>query len=51
MGCPVPVHCRYCGEALDVFEPFERRFCSEECEADAAAEAAVERAFEERIGR
>ncbi len=33
MGCPVPVHCRQCGDALDVYEPPESRFCSEECES------------------
>jgi hypothetical protein len=33
MGCPVPVHCRQCNEALDVYEPLCRRFCSEECAA------------------
>lgn len=34
MGCPVPVHCRHCNEPLDVYLPFEERFCSEDC-ADA----------------
>lgn len=33
MGCPTPVHCRHCGEVLDVYEPACRRFCSEECAA------------------
>jgi predicted nucleic acid-binding Zn ribbon protein len=51
MGCPSIVHCRYCGEPLDIYQPAETRFCSNECEADAAAEAAVERAFEDRIGQ
>lgn len=31
MGCPVPVFCKHCGDALDVYEPPERRFCSEDC--------------------
>jgi hypothetical protein len=38
MGCPVPVHCRYCREPLDVYEPLESRFCVEECEAAFTAE-------------
>lgn len=31
MGCPVPVHCRHCNEALDVYQPLAERFCSPEC--------------------
>ncbi len=36
MGCPVPVHCRCCNEPLDVYQEFEHRFCSEDCETTEA---------------
>ena len=26
------VYCRECGEPLDVYQPYEERFCCEECE-------------------
>lgn len=35
MSDAIPVHCRHCNEPLDVYQPFEDRFCSEECK-DAA---------------
>ena len=31
MSDAIPVHCRHCNEALDVYQPWEDRFCSEEC--------------------
>ena len=31
MGYRPTVYCRHCSEPLDVYEPSETRFCSEEC--------------------
>ena len=33
MGFEPIVNCRCCGEPLDVYQAFEDRFCSEECQA------------------
>jgi len=38
MGCPVPVYCLQCNEALYVYEPIETRFCCEECQWQFEAE-------------
>ena len=42
MSDKIPVHCRYCNEVLDVWEPHETRFCSQDC-ADNYAEEADDR--------
>lgn len=34
MGFRPIVHCRQCGEALDVFLERSERFCSEECQEE-----------------
>lgn len=31
MSDSIPVKCRCCDEPLDVYQPFEDRFCSEDC--------------------
>jgi predicted nucleic acid-binding Zn ribbon protein len=49
MSDAIPVHCRHCEEPLDVYQPHEDRFCSEDCKTD--YENANERAYDRQQER